>query len=41
MQFSPKNVIMLLYIAATFQNLPESSIINTEREMKEKIENVL
>jgi len=37
MQFSPKNVIMLLYIAAIFQNLPESPITNTEREMKEKL----
>jgi len=41
MQFSPENVIALLYIAATFQNLSQSSIINIEREMKEKIENVL
>jgi len=41
MQFSSKNVIMLLYIAVIFQNFPESPITNTEREMKEKIENVL
>jgi len=42
MQFRSKNVIMLLYIATTFQNLPESpTLTNTEREMKEKIENVL
>jgi len=31
MQFSPKNVIMLPYITATFQNLPENPI--TKREM--------
>jgi len=32
--------MMLLYIAVTFQN-SENPITNTEREMKEKIENVL
>jgi len=41
MQFSLKNVIMLLYIAATFQNLSESPTTNTKGEMKEKIENML
>ncbi|XP_026828431.1 uncharacterized protein LOC113562649 [Ooceraea biroi] len=40
MQFNPRNVIILLFTAATF-NLPQTPVTNEEMEVKEKIENML
>jgi len=40
MQFNPRNIIILLFAAATF-NLPQTPITNEETKVKEKIENML
>jgi len=40
MQFNPRNVIILLFTATTF-NLPRTPVTNEETEVKEKTENML
>lgn len=41
MQFNPRNVIILLFSAATFNLLPQTPYTNEEMAVKEKIENML
>ena len=40
MYFNPKNVIILLFSAATF-NMPQTPFTSKEIEVKDKIENLL